>query len=181
MILYIIYYILNIKYYTLSYNIIFIYYWIVSRETSVSKLTILILYIIYHIFYVLYYVSYIIHYILCIYRRGKHFSSTPFCSSSSWASSTGANLTNIDNNHCTVDQNNYNLQTLHFIMITFLHVLSLQMLIFLCLFFQKPLVPPICTTLIVTFRSKESIINANICFGYFIFSQARENEDEKEL
>ena len=55
------------------------------------------------------------------------------------------------------------------------------MLIFLCLFFQKPLVPPICTTLIVTFRSKESIINANICFGYFIFSQARENEDEKEL
>ena len=49
---------LYIKYYTLSYNIISIYYWIVSRETSVSKLTILILYIIYHIFYVLYYVSY---------------------------------------------------------------------------------------------------------------------------
>ena len=141
MILYIIYYILNIKYYTLSYNIISIHYWIVSRETSVSKLTILILYIIYHIFYVLYYVSYIIHYILCIYRRGKHFSSTPFCSSSSWASSTGANLTNIDNNHCTVDQNNYNLQTLHFIMITFLHVLSLQMLIFLCLFFSETLGP----------------------------------------
>ena len=49
------------------------------------------------------------------------------------------------------------------------------------MFSKNPWPPHIFTTLIVTFRSKGSIIKANICFGYFIFSQARENEDETEL